>query len=78
VVVKDRYAYVAAGDGGLRVIDISDPASPREVGYYDTPGWAQEVALGGDPSPGSGGVDVYLADGVGGLLILRFGEGSPR
>jgi hypothetical protein len=78
VVVKDRYAYVAAGDGGLRVIDISDPASPREVGYYDTPGWAQEVALGAPPSPGSGGVDVYLADADGGLLILRFGEGSSK
>ncbi|MFN3422180.1 MAG: hypothetical protein ACK40X_10715 [Armatimonadota bacterium] len=22
------------------MIDVSNPASPREVGYYDTPGWA--------------------------------------
>ena len=59
---------MAAGDGGLRVVDVSDPATPREVGYYDTQGWAQEVTLAGD--------DIYLADDLGGLLILRFGEGS--
>jgi hypothetical protein len=23
---------------GLRVIDVSDPSSPQEVGFYDTPG----------------------------------------
>ena len=26
------------GDAGLRVVDVSNPASPLEVGYYDTPG----------------------------------------
>jgi len=68
VVVRGGYAYVAAGDGGLRVVDISDPATPREAGYYDTQGWAQEVTLAGD--------DIYLADDLGGLLILRFDESS--
>ena len=68
MVVRGSYAYVAAGDGGLRVVDISNPAAPREAGYYDTQGWTQEVALAGD--------DIYLADDPGGLLILRFGEGS--
>ena len=27
-----RHAYVAAGEGGLRVIDLSTPSAPREVG----------------------------------------------
>jgi hypothetical protein len=32
VFVKDDYAYVAAGTGGLKVIDVSDPALPAVVG----------------------------------------------
>jgi hypothetical protein len=70
VVVRDGHAYVAAGDGGLRVVDISDPTSPIEIGYYDTPGWAQEVALADDY--------IYLADDAGGLLILHFDGGVER
>jgi hypothetical protein len=39
VAVSGSYAYVAAGKtGGLRIINISNPYSPAEVGFYDTPG----------------------------------------
>jgi len=38
VAVSGAYAYVADYDGGLRIISVSDPAHPAEVGYYDTPG----------------------------------------
>ena len=34
VAVQGDYAYVATESNGLRVIDISDPANPREVGCY--------------------------------------------
>ena len=64
VVVSGRRAYAAAVDAGLRVLDISDPAHPRELGYYDTPGHADNVAVSGTL--------VYLADGEGGLLVLRY------
>ena len=30
--VTDRYAYVANGDGGLRIFDVSNPIAPVEVG----------------------------------------------
>mgnify|MGYP001237377857 FL=1 len=58
-------AYVADFDQGLRVIDISDPAEPVEVGFYDPPaGESISVAVVGDYA--------YLADstftGVGGGL----------
>jgi len=33
---------------GLRVVDISNPASPSAVGFYDTPGYAFGVAVAGD------------------------------
>ncbi len=48
---------------GLRVVNVSDPAAPREVGSYATPGSASDLAVAGDY--------VYLAEGDGGLLILR-------
>ena len=64
VAVSGTLAYVADGDGGLRVIDVSNSAAPHEVGYYDTPGWAEGVAVSGTL--------VYVADGGGGLAILRY------
>jgi len=43
-----------AGGGGLRVVDVSNPASPTEIGFYDTPGWARGVAVSGSTA--------YVAD----------------
>ena len=48
VAVSGNYAYVAVGDAGLLVIDVSDPANPRGVGGFDTPGFAQGVAVSGN------------------------------
>ncbi|MBN1888095.1 MAG: carboxypeptidase regulatory-like domain-containing protein [Thermoflexales bacterium] len=56
------HAYVAAGDAGLRVLDVSDPINPIEVGYYDTPGSARGVALAGDYA--------YVAAGEDGLRVI--------
>jgi hypothetical protein len=58
------YAYVAAGASGVWVFDVTNPASPVALKYYDTPGSANDVAVVGDK--------VYVADGIEGLLILRF------
>lgn len=38
VAVAGPYAYVADGYGGLRIVDVSDPTHPKEVGFYDMPG----------------------------------------
>ncbi len=37
VVAAGNYAYIADGRAGLRVLDVSDPATRRrrEVGFYD-------------------------------------------
>ncbi|RLC64716.1 MAG: hypothetical protein DRI01_02885, partial [Chloroflexi bacterium] len=35
VFVSGDYAYVAAGNAGLRVIDVSNPEEPDEVGFYE-------------------------------------------
>jgi len=43
VAVSDGYAYVADGGGGLRVVDISTPSAPVEVG--SAPVYALDVAV---------------------------------
>ena len=57
-------AYVAADEGGLVVVDISDPAHPTELDSYDTVGFTEDVTLSSD------GTKAYLADGMKGLVIV--------
>jgi hypothetical protein len=45
VVVEGSYAYVAAGTAGLRIVNVSDPASPFEVAFFHTPFQAIGVAV---------------------------------
>ncbi len=47
VYVSGNYAYVVDGKAGLKIIDISDPASPVLVGSYETPGKAHAVYVSG-------------------------------
>jgi len=65
VAVAGSYAYVAVEGGGLRIINVADPARPREVGFYDTPGWAYGVAVSGSYA--------YVADGAG-LRIINVAD----
>jgi hypothetical protein len=62
IYVSGDYAYVAADDAGLRVMDVSDPANPTEVGYYDTPGCAKGVDISGSYA--------YVADEYEGLRVV--------
>lgn len=71
VSVVGKYAYVAWLTDGLRVLDLSNPAAPLSVGWYD-------------PEPGSGGAfvggysvfattsNVYLSHTSGGLYTIDF------
>jgi hypothetical protein len=54
--------------GGLRIIDVSNPSSPTEVGFLDTPGWAYSVAVSGSVA--------YVADGDGGLRVIDVSDPS--
>jgi hypothetical protein len=47
IAVRDRYAYVASGSKGLRVIDVSTPGSPREVSSIKIES-AEEVLASGN------------------------------
>ena len=54
---------MADESSGLRIIDIADPASPVEVGFYDTPGDARGVVVSGSYA--------YVADADSGLRVIR-------
>ncbi len=47
VAIQGDYAYVAAS-GILSILDISNPTSPSQIAYYDTPGGAWGVAVSGN------------------------------
>lgn len=75
VVVRGSIAYVAEAPerdpeskfnwlgGGLRILDVSNPAQPQEIAFIDTPGWVEDMAVVGDrvylAEGGSGGVRVF-------------------
>lgn len=63
-------AYVADGLRGLRVLDISNPTYPQEVGYFNTWGNARGVSLWRGY--------IYVADEEDGLYILKYFSGSPE
>ncbi len=47
VAIAAGRAYVALGSAGLRVVDVTNPALPVEVGSLQTPGFAWGVAVSG-------------------------------
>ncbi len=59
VVVQDTLVYVAAGEAGLRIVNVADPTAPDEVGFCNRPELAIDVAVEGDYA--------YIAD-LGGCL----------
>ncbi len=42
--VKGNHVYQSNYVAGLRILDISDPVNPREVGYFDTVPFGQDAA----------------------------------
>ncbi len=64
VAVDGDYAYVAAGEAGLVVVDISDPETPKVVGSYldDSGKLAEDVAV-------SNGY-AYVAYGKAGFVVV--------
>lgn len=64
VAVTDDTAFVAAGQDGVRMVDVSDPAGPMPMGTIQT-----YAAMGIAVSDGR----LFVADGLGGLLILARG-----
>lgn len=62
VFVAGPYAYVVGWHWGIRVLDISNPATPIEVGAYQTPGAAEAVYVAGHYA--------YVAAQTAGLRVI--------
>jgi hypothetical protein len=62
VAIAGDYAYVAASDSGMYVVDISDPHQPVRAARADTPGSASDIAIGNGYA--------YIADLFSGLQII--------
>lgn len=56
------HAFVASLEGGVHILDISEPAIPRLIGHFATDGAATNVALAGE--------FVYVLDSQHGVLQL--------
>ncbi len=61
--VSGNYAYVADGNAGLRILNISDPISPVQEGYYNTSGHIVDVEVSGSYA--------FIAAEQSGFLILQ-------
>jgi hypothetical protein len=66
ILVRDAYAYIAAGDAGWRIVSVSNWSSPAQIGYFDGLGKAWDVALGDDCA--------YVAADGAGLQIVDVSE----
>lgn len=69
---KDNLVYAAWFSGGLRIVDISDPYAPKEVGHYvPEPVAGFEFPQSNDVFVDESGL-IYLIDRNNGLDILRY------
>ena len=66
--VVGNYAYVADYTGGLRIINITNPDAPAEIGFYDTESYAGAIAVAGNYA--------YISDGWDGLRIINISNPS--
>ncbi len=67
--VRGRYMYQSNYVSGLRIIDVSDPENPVEVGYFDTVPW-------GADGPGfAGSWSNYPYFESGNILVSSMREG---
>ncbi len=60
--IRGAFAYVAAGSGGLEVVDVSDLEAPVLRGAVSTPGNANDVRIEGNLA--------YVADGASGVQVV--------
>lgn len=64
--IAGQYAYLANEHHGLRVLDISNPTQPQQVGRYDSPCISQDLYVSGDV--------IYIAESCGGMSIVNISD----
>jgi len=64
--ITGEYAYIADGNQGLQIINISDKTSPEIINSYDTTGYTEDIIIESN--------DAYLADGNQGVSIINIAD----
>lgn len=72
IIAGVQYAFVASGNKGLEIINISDPAAPTLTYNYPTNGFARQVHIDSISS----GKFLFLSDEVTGLYIFDISNPS--
>jgi len=62
--VQQNWAYVGDGSNGIKILDITDPTNPEEVGNFDTGFYVQNITFDDNY--------IYIADGQNGVYIIEF------
>lgn len=70
VYVARTYAYVAAGERGIAIVDVTAPDSPGPAQYYNA-GGAINDAHGVKVAMTNASLFAYVADGKNGLRVLQ-------
>lgn len=60
--ISGNYLYAVGSEGGVYVVDISNPSTPVYTNRFDTDGIAQDLAIVGDA--------LFVADGNAGVKVL--------
>jgi len=47
IALSDNHCFLATGEGGVGILNISDITEPRIVGFFNTPGHANKIRLEG-------------------------------
>jgi len=68
IVVKDNYAYIAQGEGGLAIVNINDKTKPELVSYltHNVRGYSSKIAIKDNY--------IYIAAGSFGLTIINVND----
>ena len=45
VTVVDNFVYLSEYQSGIVIVNVTDPQNPEEIGFYDTPGYANNLAV---------------------------------
>jgi len=62
-IIKESKAYVAYGDFGVRILDVSNPSVMSELGYIETTGSSRKIIMKDDIA--------FVANRAGGVLVLN-------
>jgi len=61
VAMRGNTAFLACGSEGLRIVDMSNPTLPVELGHFSV-GWANSISVRGDYAYVGGAVSVIVVD----------------